>query len=874
MVVVPYTFTDERSFKPDNNRTLPYNIEAELYVLGGAMDDPSVMGRIQDRLRPEHFYVGAHQDIYKACLKLYKKGQPTDLLHVTSWLSDHDLLGKVGGRKALANIVKITLNSILHIQVSGASIDSLAATIIINAERRKTIKTLNQLESLAYDTQTEWTDVCITVENKVKEIISAPVAPTKEENQLWHYNQLISELENIYLKTSNPGLKLYKLQELANASPGRRVKDLEDLYMKSLCATVEPRKTLDELEEEVGAEGRKWLLGGILAQATTALVIADGGVGKTKWLYDLLHCIAEGKNWNGFPATADSRRVLIYQGDESKHDMLQALNKRGFKPGTEVRKRTAVRFGWNTDAMPILYQDAAEFQPAIVMIDSLTFANRYSVYDENRTEYSRCVLELNKFAAETGITVVIIHHTNKNGGSRGSTSIKNAVSEVIKLEKDPNPSANVQEKILTIEKSRSRRFPASYRLFFNEEDFSFSLLEEVGQELGSPDNSTKDRIIKFLQSHANKKFEADEVAHYISTTSGNARRCLSQLARDGLVNLDERSFSGTKKLYYIARDSEDCSTENSLPSVTITSSTRITSENDSNAYQGESNGEVGDVYKNNGSPVITSMITLADHLTNHNTNPYIENISTENSPGNSEGDHLSTSEIAVLSNPESEEKINVQTDHLITFAENVEPVSISSGDPSRRSQGDHEVIQGECDRLCDSSDILHQPKLTELGFKTKDTIRITACPGRPELIGREETIERMSDTTIRTVSGLRFVVGEFEKCSPSKNGRSFTSLQKGDICLCSLHNKKAKIQEIIVTKAEAKIILAGETEAIRVKLSDLTALTWEPEQGRTAMYGGELVKIVGFRNSGRELQIEYASGRFDYVKPNKLSKPD
>jgi replicative DNA helicase len=242
------------------------------------------------------------------------------------------------------------LATLLDGTVSAVNIDGLAFLIIENADRRNKFIGANKLKKLAYDRQTDWTDVCVAFENELKTIASAPVAPTKEENQLWHYNQLISELENIYLKTSNPGLKLYKLQDLANTSPGRRVKDLEDLYMKSLCATVEPRKSLDELEEEVGTEGRKWLLGGILPQATTALVIADGGVGKTKFLYDLLHCIASGKNWNGFPATANGRRVLIYQGDESKHDMLQALNKRGFKPGAEVRQRTAVRFGWNNVA--------------------------------------------------------------------------------------------------------------------------------------------------------------------------------------------------------------------------------------------------------------------------------------------------------------------------------------------------------------------------------------------------------------------------------------------------------------------------------------------------------------------------------------------
>ncbi|MBN3943490.1 DnaB-like helicase N-terminal domain-containing protein [Nostoc sp. NMS9] len=861
MVLVPYSYTEEPNFKPVEHRLPPCKIEHEEAVLGGILLDPNAIYRVKDRLEPEHFYIGAHQDIYKACLRLSKKALPTDLLHVSSWLLDHNLLARIGGRNKLASLVDRT--------VSAVNIDSLALSVIEVAERRGLLKTGNEFIRLAYETETDWSDIRVVVENKTQSIIGAPLAPTKEQNQLWHYNQLINELENIYLKTSDPGLKLFKLQELANSSPGRRVKDLEDLYMKSLCATVEPRKSLDELEEEVGSEERKWLLGGILAQATTALVIADGGVGKTKWLYDLLHCIASGQNWNNFPATADSRRVLIYQGDESKNDMLQALNKRGFKPGTEVRQSTAVRFGWNTDAMPILYQDAAEFRPSIVMIDSLTFVNRYSLYDENRTEYSRPVLELNKFAAETGITVVIVHHTNKNGGSRGTTAVRNAVSEVIKLEKDPNPSANPQEKILTIEKSRSRRFPTSYRLFFNEEDFSFSLLEEVGLELGSPDLSTKDQIIKFLQEHANVKYQAEEIAHYLKTTTGNARRCLGQLARDGLVILDERSFSGTAKLYYIARESDNCSTENPLQTATVTSSQRITFENDSILCQSEVISESPEMYKNDGSPCDHLMITLTDHLLNNS----VSHTEQEALSNCNEGDHLSMPEIAVLPNSESEKKIDVQTIDRITFAGNAEAVSNPEGDPVRRSQGDHEVIRGDRDRLDDNSGVL-QPKLSELGFKIKDTIRITACPGRPELIGREETIARMSDKTIRTESALFFARGEFEKCSPSKSSRSFTSLQIGEICHCSLHNKKAKIQKIIVTKAEAEVILAGDIDVIRVKLSDLTALTWQPMLTQPAMYGSELVMVVGYDSAKRQYQIETSTNRTYYVKASKLSNPN
>lgn len=86
MVLVPYSYSEEPSFKPDNDRLPPRNIEAEEAVLGGILLDPNAIYRVRDRLKPEHFYIGAHKDIYQACLRLSKNGQPTDLLHVTSWL--------------------------------------------------------------------------------------------------------------------------------------------------------------------------------------------------------------------------------------------------------------------------------------------------------------------------------------------------------------------------------------------------------------------------------------------------------------------------------------------------------------------------------------------------------------------------------------------------------------------------------------------------------------------------------------------------------------------------------------------------------------------------------------------------------------------
>ncbi len=103
---------EELSFKGDGSdayggklRLPPQNIEAEEAILGGILLDPEAISRVSDRLLSEAFYISAHKDIYQAAVRLHAQGKPTDLLSVTSWLTDHDLLVRIGGRNKLATLV-------------------------------------------------------------------------------------------------------------------------------------------------------------------------------------------------------------------------------------------------------------------------------------------------------------------------------------------------------------------------------------------------------------------------------------------------------------------------------------------------------------------------------------------------------------------------------------------------------------------------------------------------------------------------------------------------------------------------------------------------------------------------------------------------
>ncbi len=133
----------ELSFPAASDRLPPQNVEAEESILGGILLDPEAISRVADLLRPETFYLNAHQEIYRAALALHAQGSPTDLMCVVAWLQDHELLDKVGGQSKLAQLVDRT--------VSAVNIDQYAALIKDKYLRRQLIKAADTVAQLAYD---------------------------------------------------------------------------------------------------------------------------------------------------------------------------------------------------------------------------------------------------------------------------------------------------------------------------------------------------------------------------------------------------------------------------------------------------------------------------------------------------------------------------------------------------------------------------------------------------------------------------------------------------------------------------------------------------------------------------------------------------
>jgi len=83
----------------------PQSIEAEQSLLGSLMLDKNAIIKVADFLKPENFYRKTHQEIYSACLELFQKGEPVDILSVSNRLREKNLLEEIGGNSYLTELI-------------------------------------------------------------------------------------------------------------------------------------------------------------------------------------------------------------------------------------------------------------------------------------------------------------------------------------------------------------------------------------------------------------------------------------------------------------------------------------------------------------------------------------------------------------------------------------------------------------------------------------------------------------------------------------------------------------------------------------------------------------------------------------------------
>ncbi|CAG9622901.1 replicative DNA helicase [Sutcliffiella rhizosphaerae] len=144
------------------DRIPPQNIEAEQAVIGAIFLEPSALTQAAELVMPDDFYRAAHQKIYDCMLNLSDRGEPVDLVTVTSELANLKLLEEVGGVSYLSDIAGSV--------PTAANIEYYARIVEEKSILRRLIRTATNIAQEGYSREDEVAGLLNEAEKQILEV--------------------------------------------------------------------------------------------------------------------------------------------------------------------------------------------------------------------------------------------------------------------------------------------------------------------------------------------------------------------------------------------------------------------------------------------------------------------------------------------------------------------------------------------------------------------------------------------------------------------------------------------------------------------------------------------------------------------------------
>jgi archaellum biogenesis ATPase FlaH len=290
------------------------------------------------------------------------------------------------------------------------------------------------------------------------------------------------------------------------------------------------------------------------------LLYGESGSKKTYSMLSMAVCIAMGKPWLGFSTI--QRKVLYIDEEMGESWLLRRL-------------RAAIEGEFGTKDIPMDYvcfpgfkldtregadgllKEIQEHEYKLVVLDSFS---EIMTGDENSKEDTIKVFAAARRIVElTGCTIVIVHHPNRQGGYRGSSSIKNQVDIMIKVvsEDDSKFIDFITEKFRHAKKTK---FKAEAH-WVGEEQFYLTLSDVPNKPRPRP--ASQQYVIKYIKRHG-ASFK-DDIAGAADTCSPSAAiHAIYALAKEGIIyrtNPDDKGKGASAK-YDLAEEPQKPEAEN------------------------------------------------------------------------------------------------------------------------------------------------------------------------------------------------------------------------------------------------------------------------------------------------------------------------
>ncbi len=149
-------------------RVPPQSVDAERAVLGGVLLDPEAATKAIEIVSAESFYRPAHQDIFRAMLRLFNKREPIDVMTLSEDLRKAGALETVGGITALTDLVDGT--------PTAANIEYYARIVLDKYILRQLIRASTEIAEDAFEASREADAILDVAEQRIFRISESRVS--------------------------------------------------------------------------------------------------------------------------------------------------------------------------------------------------------------------------------------------------------------------------------------------------------------------------------------------------------------------------------------------------------------------------------------------------------------------------------------------------------------------------------------------------------------------------------------------------------------------------------------------------------------------------------------------------------------------------
>lgn len=289
---------------------------------------------------------------------------------------------------------------------------------------------------------------------------------------------------------------------------------------------------------------QEWIVENLITAGSVNIFEGHPGSKKTWALFDLAVCVALGKNWLDFQ-TAQGTVLIIDEESGNKRlarrmgDVFRGhlVHQDKIMPSIKWTSLDGIDLGNKADIND-LGELIQSVKARLVIIDALV--DVMPGRDENSAKETQPIFANLRYLVETyGVTIIVIHHLNKGGNTRGSTQIIGAVDLIVQVEsKDGN-------NLVTFKTTKERDI--ARQTFYAQSNFSqdqFWLASRDAPEERATFNPSEIHILKYLHQHG----ESEKQKIIESADSQTVKNHFQKLINKELIKRTDEGGQGKAAL--------------------------------------------------------------------------------------------------------------------------------------------------------------------------------------------------------------------------------------------------------------------------------------------------------------------------------------